>query len=170
MKRNSAEDAGGAVYSYYNDMYLKDCSITANATGGEGGGLYIDSPGSIGVAGKTVIRENDGVGTMDNLVLENGAVIYDHGLEPDSEIRLRSDSDGNVKLGKTLTSAYQLKEYFRADYGKLELADTETVDTELRASVFSDGRAVLFIGAMIIIAVTAGGFVCNRKRRKGEKQ
>ncbi|MBR1531911.1 MAG: RICIN domain-containing protein [Eubacterium sp.] len=170
MKRNSAEDAGGAVYSYYNDMYLKDCSITANATGGEGGGLYIDSPGSIGVAGKTVIRENDGVGTMDNLVLENGAVIYDHGLEPDSEIRLRSDSDGNVKLGKTLTSAYQLKEYFRADYGKLELADTETVDTELRASVFSDGRAVLFIGAMIIIAVTAGGFVCNRKRGKGEKQ
>ena len=105
-------------------MYLEDCSVISNASSEEGGGIYLDSSGMIGVAGKVVIRSNDGEGSMDNLVMESGALIYNHGLQPGSEIHLRSESDGSVKLGGSLISEYQLNQYFRADYGKLDLTET----------------------------------------------
>ena len=148
---------------------MQDCSVTANSSGDEGGGLYIDSAGSIDVAGVTVIKNNDGTGSFDNLVLEDGAYIFDHGLEPDSEIHLRSESGGNVRLGNNLTSIYQLEEYFIADYGRLELTDTEDQDTQLRASVFSDGKAVFIIGTIMIILITAGTLFYFKKRKGGEK-
>lgn len=107
---------------------------------------------------------------MDNLLLEKGALIFDSGLEPGSEIHLRSDSDGSVKLGGSLTSEYQMNQYFRADYGKLELTDTKTVDTDLKASVFSGGFTALIIGAVIIVAATVGGLIYSRRRRKGGTQ
>ena len=154
--KNTAGDNGGALYFDNNYLYMQDCSVTANSSGDEGGGLYIDSAGSIDVAGVTVIKNNDGTGSFDNLVLEDGAYIFDHGLEPDSEIHLRSESGGNVRLGNNLTSIYQLEEYFIADYGRLELTDTEDQDTQLRASVFSDGKAVFIIGTIMIILITAG--------------
>ena len=64
-------------------------------------------------------------------------------------------------------SEYQLNQYFRADYGRLELTDTQKVNTELRASVFSEGKTVLIIGAAILIAAIAGGSIYYFKKRKG---
>ena len=115
-----------------------------------------------------VIRGNDGEGSMDNLVLGSNALIYNHGLNPGSEIHLRSTFDGDVKLGGSLMSEYQLREYFRSDYGRLELTDIETVNTELRASIFSSGKTGLIIGAVIMAAVALGGLFYIRRKRKGE--
>lgn len=152
------------------NLYLSDCSVISNASVNGGGGIYVARSCTIGVSGVTVIRGNDGEGSMDNLVLGSNALIYNHGLNPGSEIHLRSSFDGNVKLGGSLTSEYQLREYFRADYGKLELADIETVNTELRASIFSSGKAGLIIGAVIMVAAALGGLLYTRRKRKGETQ
>ena len=122
------------------------------------------------MAGTVVIRGGDGEDTIDNLVIENGAMLYNQGLTPGSEIRLRSYSDGSVKLGGSLTSEYQLREYFRADYGRLELADTQTVNTELRASVFSEGKTVLILTPVLTLAAIAVWCICKRPKRKGDEQ
>ncbi|MBP5208228.1 MAG: right-handed parallel beta-helix repeat-containing protein, partial [Clostridia bacterium] len=170
FQRNNAEDLGGAVYVDNDNIYMEDCTVVSNSSGDEGGGIYIAGSSTIGVAGVVVIRSSDGTGSHDNLVLGNNAYIYNHGLQPGSEIRLRSDSDGSVKLGGGLMSEYQLNQYFRADYGKLELTETQTVNTELRASVFSEGNTALIIGALLLIAVLAGGVIYYRKKRKGGAQ
>ncbi|MBP5208065.1 MAG: hypothetical protein J6330_06380, partial [Clostridia bacterium] len=67
-------------------------------------------------------------------------------------------------------SEYQMNQYFRVDYGKLELTETQTVNTELRASVFSEGKTVIIIGVILILAAIPAGIVDNRTRRKGEEQ
>ncbi|WP_303822065.1 hypothetical protein, partial [Ruminococcus flavefaciens] len=69
-----------------------------------------------------------------------------------------------------LMSEYQLNQYFRADYGRLELTEVETVDTELRASVFSEGKLALIIGAALLIIVLTGGVIYYRKKQKGGAQ
>ena len=164
---NKADDYGGAVYIDEENAYMENCSVTSNTSGNNGGGIYVARSAFVGFAGKTVIRSNDGAGTKDNLVMGSNTKLFDYGLEPGSEIRLRSESDGNVKLGGNLTSDYQLKQYFRADYGRLELTETKTVNTDLRASVFSNGTTALIIGAAVIIVACVGGFIFVRRKRKG---
>ena len=170
FQRNNAGGQGGAIYVDNDNIYMEDCTVVSNNSGDEGGGAYLASPSTIGFAGTVVIRNNDGAGSFDNLVLGSNTYFYDHGLEHGSEIHLRGESDGSVKLGGSLMSEYQLNQYFRADYGRLELTDTQTVNTELRASVFSEGKTVLIIGAVIMIAALAGGGIYYRKKRKGGAQ
>ncbi len=170
MTQNHADDDGGAIYMNKKNMYLEDCSVISNSANADGGGIYVSRSGSVCVNGVTAIRNNDGKDTMDNLVLAGNALIYNYGLMPGSEIRLRSTSDGDVKLGGSRMSEYQLNQYFHADHGRLELTDTETVVTELRASVFSEGKNALFIGAAVMIAALAGGVIYSRRRQKGEGQ
>lgn len=167
FQRNAADDLGGAVYVDNDNIYMGGCCVVSNTSGGEGGGIYLASSSTIGVAEKMVIRNNDGADSMDNLVMGRSTVIYNHGLDYGSEIHLRSDSDGSVHLGGSMMSEYQLNQYFRADYGRLELADVVTVDTELRASIFSEGRTVLIIGAVIMVLAIAGGAVYYRRKKKG---
>ena len=133
MLQNSADDDVGAIYMNKKNMYLEDCSVTSNAAIGDGGGIYVSRSGSIIVSGTTAIRSNDGNDTLDNLVLGRNALVYDYGLMPGAEIHLRSTSDGDAKISGSLTSEYQFSHYFHANHGKLELTDTETVNTELRA-------------------------------------
>ncbi|MBR0469917.1 MAG: RICIN domain-containing protein [Clostridia bacterium] len=166
--KNRADDHGGAVYLDNNYLYLEDCTVTSNTSGKIGGGLYIDSAGSVDVYGKVIIRNNDGTGTMDNLVLESGAFIYDHGLFPGSEIHLRSESNGDVKIGNNLTSEWQMFQYFRPDYGHLDLVDTETLNTELRASTFNKGKTAMVVGIAVIIIAIAGAVCFKKKHRKEE--
>ena len=165
--QNRADDHGGAVYLDNNYLYLEDCTVTSNTAGKIGGALYIDSAGSVDVCGKVIIRNNDATGSMDNLVLESSAFIYDHGLEPDSEIHLRSESNGDVKIGNNLTSEWQMEQCFVADYGSLQLTDTTQVDTQMRASVFSHGIAVLIAGAVLIVAIVAGTVIYTKKKKGG---
>ena len=166
--KNRADDHGGAVYLDNNYLYLEDCTVTSNTSGKIGGGLYIDSAGSVDVYGKVIIKNNDGTGTMDNLVLESGAFIYDHGLFPGSEIHLRSESNGDVKIGNNLTSEWQMFQYFRPDYGHLDLVDTETLNTELRASTFNKGKTAMVVGIAVIIIAIAGAVCFKKKHRKEE--
>jgi hypothetical protein len=115
-----------------------------------------------------VIRNNNGTESFDNLVLGSNAFLYNHGLNPGSEIHLRGESDGSVKLGGSPMSEYQLTQYFRADYGTLELTDVQTVNTELRASVFSEGFTVIIIGAVVLVGAIAGGSIYFFRKRKGD--
>lgn len=159
---------GTIRYCVNNATVNNNWSCGGGIAGTVGSGIYVARSCTIGVSGVMVIRGNDGEGSMDNLVLGSNALIYNHDLNPGSEIHLRSTFDGNVKLGGSLMSEYQLREYFRSDYGRLELTDIETVNTELRASIFSSGKTGLIIGAVIMAAVALGGLFYIRRKRKGE--
>ena len=166
MTKNISYSYGGAVYCNYDYLYMDDCSVIGNASTEEGGGVFIDS-GTIDLSGKMVIKNNDGSKTMDNLVLEDGSYIYDHGVDAGSEIYVRSRSNGNVNLGKdNKISRYKLEHYYHADYGKLEIVDVQAVDTQLSASVFTTGKTALYIGASLVILFMAFGVV-QMRRRKG---
>ena len=170
---NDADDDGGAIYINDNYLYLQNCEITKNNADGDGGAIYIESSGSVDVAGKVIIKNNTGDGSMDNLVMEKGAFIYNHGLEPGSDIHLRSESSGNVTLASNTMSEYQMKQYFHADYGHFELTDIRKVNTELRSSVFSEGYAVIIISLVpVIIAAAVGIYIYKKKNSqigKGEQ-
>lgn len=169
MKGNVADDHGGAIYMNDNYLYMADCTIMGNAAAGDAGGVYLDSSGSVDLAGKIVIKNNDGAGSMDNLIIEEGASLYDNGIAPDSDIHLRSYSDGDVYIGNGQLSEYKLKNWFHADYGKLELADAKQQNTRLSASVFTDDTRVLYVVAAVLVLFTAGGLVYIR-RKKGVKK
>ena len=169
FQRNNAGDQGGAIYVDNDNIYMEDCTVVSNNSGDEGGGVYLASPSTIGFAGTVVIRNNDGAETFDNLVLGSKTYFYDHGLEPGSEIHLRGESDGSVKLGGSMMSDYQLNQYFRADHGRLELTEIQTVNTELRASIFSEGTTVIIIGAVILVSVIAGGAIYYNIKKKGAR-
>lgn len=159
---------GTIRYCVNNATVNNNWSCCGGIAGTVGSGIYVARSCTIGVSDVMVIRGNDGEGSMDNLVLGSNALIYNHDLNPGSEIHLRSTFDGNVKLGGSLMSEYQLREYFRSDYGRLELTDIETVNTELRASIFSSGKTGLIIGAVIMAVVALGGLFYIRRKRKGE--
>ena len=165
MTGNRADDDGGALYMNKDHLYMENCSVISNSAGKIAGGLYVDT--AITLKGVTVFRNNDGKDSMDNLVMCKNALLYNLGLRPGSEIHMRSESDGNIKMGGSLMSDYQLKQYFHADYGSLSLTDTETVDTSLRASVFSGGTIALTISAAVVLIALVGGIVYKRKKQKG---
>ena len=168
MQGNLADDHGGAVYQNEDHLYMEGCTITNNAAGGDAGGLYIESNASIDISGMTIIKNNDGSDSLDNLVLEDGAFLYDHGVMPGSDIHLCSDSDGEVYLGDTAEiSEYKLNNWYHADHGKLELADVKDRNTQLSASVFTDGRVLLYVGAGLLILFAAGGLFYARRKKGG---
>ncbi len=160
---------GGAICEYDNYLYMEDCTLTSNVSSGQGGAVYI--PNSIDLAGKTIIRDNSGSGSFDNLVLEDGANLYDQGLLYGSKVHLRSTLNGEVSLSSSSykMSEYQMKNVFVPDYGSLKLNKQETVSTRLSASAFSPGRIVLIIGGiLVVLGGVAAGIVISR-RRKGEQ-
>ena len=170
--RNTAGEHGGAIYLDDNHLYMEDCSMMANACKEKGGAIYLNSSGSIDMCGKMVIKGNDGTDTMDNLVMENGAWIYDQGLEAGSEVHLRSDKNGEQALAAAddLTSEYQMKKYLVADTpGGLKLTDEKTLSSKLMASAVSPGKIALILGSLIIIATGVYFYMIADKKRKGER-
>ncbi|MBR0086916.1 MAG: hypothetical protein IJL98_04155 [Lachnospiraceae bacterium] len=133
--------------------------------------------GSVDVSGKVIIRNNDGAGTMDNLVLQVNACLYDQGLTAGSEVHLRSTSDDAVSLSDpNMTEAqrktgnsyrvdkYQLR-YFVSDHKLLRVTDTVSGDTGLVASVFSERKTVIYITAgLAAAAVLAGAFILLKRK------
>ena len=170
---NRCDDDGGAIYLEDNYLYMEDCTVTANASKDKGGGIYLEESGSIDICGVMVIKNNDGTGTMDNLVAEKGAWIYDQGLENGSEVHLRSTKNGEVKLTHedNLVSEYQMKKFFVSDAeGGLKLTDQETVSTTFAASAFTGGKIVLLAGAaLLLLAVISVGIVKVRRRKEAKR-
>ena len=164
------EDDGGAIYLDDNYLYLRGCTLTGNAAHDKGGAIYLHSSGSVDMGGVMVIRKNDGAGTFDNLVMENGSSFYDLGLEPGSEVHLRSASGGEVRMGSKdkefKMTEYQMKNFLVSDYeGGLMLKNVEEVDTKLMASAISPGKIALIIGSILIAmgAVIIGIVSRNKK-------
>ena len=169
--RNVADDDGGAIYLDNNHLYLDGCTVTGNASKDKGGGLYLESSGSIDVCGKMTIKDNDGAGSMDNLVMEKGAWLYDQGMAYGSCVHLRSTSDGEVALASEgyQTSEYQMKNFLVSDAGKLKLVDEKIVSTKLQASAMSRGKLALIIGSILIVLGGLYVYMVSDKKRKGER-
>ena len=170
--QNQCDGEGGAIYIKEQYVYMEDCTVSANASGKTGGGILVKGSRSLDIFGRTVIRNNDGTGSMDNLVLEDSAKVYDQGLKEGSEIWLRSKKNSDIELtsgeNKHLVSAYQLENYFHADYGNLQLSREANRDTYLSASAFSDGSYFGVAGIIIGAGAIAAGCIILI-RRKGRR-
>ena len=122
------------------------------------------------MGGVMVIKDNDGTGSYDNLVLEKGATFYDLGLEAGSEVHLRSTSSGEVRLANKNhdISNYQVKNFLVSDAGKgLVLKDVKTVDTSLMASAMSPGKIALIIGGILVLIGGVSMFLAGDTKKKG---
>ncbi|MBQ4362214.1 MAG: RICIN domain-containing protein, partial [Lachnospiraceae bacterium] len=168
---NVAEkDDGGAIYLDNNYLYMRDCTLRGNAAKDRGGAIYLHSSGSIDMSGVMVVKDNDASGTFDNLVMEKGSTFYDAGLDFGSEVHLRSNSGGEVRLANTKydITEYQMKNYLVSDYeGGLMLKNVEEVDTQLMASALSPGRLAVIIGGILIALGAASMFIVNKRKQKG---
>ncbi len=168
---NSAEgDDGGAIYLDDNYLYMRSCTLKGNSAKDKGGAIYLNDSGSIDLSGVMVIKDNSGTGSHDNLVLEKGATFYDQGLEPGSEVHLRSGSNGEVRMAnkKYDITDYQVKNFLVSDYeGGLMLKNVKTVNTSLMASAMSPGRIALMIGCILIAIGGAIMFITGYRRQKG---
>ena len=170
FRGNTSDEHGGAIYLDDNHLYMENCTVIANACKEKGGAIYLNDTGSIDMCGKMVIKDNDGTGTMDNLVMERGAWIYDQGLDAGSEVHLRSEKDGEQALAAEgdKTSEYQLRNYLVADApGGLKLTDEKSVSSRLSASALSGGKIALIVGGVLIVMAGAYVFIMADRKRKG---
>ena len=163
-------DDGGAIYLDDNYLYLRSCKLTGNAAHDKGGAIYLHSSGSVDMGGVMVVKNNDGAGSFDNLVMEKGATFYDLGLEPGSEVHLRSTSSGEVRLAnkKYNMTEYQLNNFLVSDYeGGLMLKDVKEVDTKLMASAITPGKVALIAGMILLVLVGISAGIAFAGKRKG---
>ena len=163
-------DDGGAIYLDNNYLYLRDCTLRANAAKDKGGAIYLHDSGSVDMSGVMIVKDNDGTGSFDNLVLEKGATFYDLGLEPGSEVHLRSTSGGEVRLANKNhdISDYQVKNFLVSDAGNgLMLKNVKTVNTSLMASAMSSGKIALIIGGILILIGGTVMFLAGNTKKKG---
>lgn len=165
---NTAGDHGGAIWLDENNLYLENCTVTGNTSSGKAGGIYLTDDGSIDLCGKTVIRDNDGTDTKDNLVLEKGAYIYDQGLCSGSVIHVRLNSGTGTLTQKNHQISEYHMQYFKSDSGELYMKDQVQVDTRLQASVFTEGSFARIAAAVIVTAIGLITLIMLRKKRKGE--
>ena len=168
---NKAEgDDGGAVYLDNNYLYMRSCTLKANTAKDKGGAIYLNDSGSIDMGGVMVVKDNNGSGSYDNLVLEKGATFYDLGLESGSEVHLRSTSGGEVRLANKNydISDYQVKNFLISDAGNgLMLKNVKTVNTSLMASAMSPGRIAMMIGCILAAVGGAIMLITGYRKQKG---
>ncbi len=158
---NETKKDGGAMEVNDNGVVISGGTFTGNNATGKGGAIYVEGEYDISVAGKLVVKDNDGKDNFDNLCLEENsdhkAYIYDAGLYPGSEIYVCTS---NNKTGITAVkdvSEYQSK-YFHAENGTLSFNKTGTKTAAMvTASLFGEGsKTVLYcLGGAAILAVAA---------------
>ena len=172
---NRAE-LGGGVYAESYFVYLIGDKITGNqATGKNGGGIYVDSMRDIEVAGEMVIRDNNADGRINNLCLQNGnfssAKLYSGGLYDGSYIGISTTSNSKATVGKHL-SQYQVSKYLHADESAraLTMTDIEKVKTPFLASMMSEQASIAIIACGGAAIAGSVGILYVRKRRREGKQ
>jgi predicted outer membrane repeat protein len=162
FKENECTKYGGAIEANDNGVMLFGGTFTDNNAAGKGGAIYVEDAYDISVAGRLIIKNNDGKDYYDNLCLEetskHKAYIYCAGLYEGSDVHI---STSNAKTGFAAVknvSEYQAK-YFHADTGSLTFNKTgEKTAAMVTASLFGDGSVTVlavFCGAALLAAAAA---------------
>lgn len=166
---NESTDYGGAIEANDNGLVIFGGTITNNKAKGKGGGVYVEGEYDISVAGKLIIKDNDGKDNYDNLCLEENsshkAYVYCAGLYEGSEVYISTSNNKTGFAGVKNVSEYQTK-YFHADKGSLSFNKTgEKTAAMVTASLFSDGSttALIAIGCAAV-ALTAAAIVIKKKK------
>ena len=167
---NESSKYAGAIEVNDNGVVLFGGNFSNNKAGGKGGAVYVEGEYDISVAGKLVIKGNDGKDNYDNLCLEENsdhkAYVYSAGLYSGSEIYL---STSNNKTGITAVkdvSDYQTK-YFHADKGSLSFNKKGTKTANMvTASLFGEGsKTTLFVLAGAAVVAVAVAVIIFKKRK-----
>ena len=167
---NESTKYGGAMEVNDNGVVLSGGSFTNNKAGGKGGAIYVEGEYDISVAGKLIIKDNDGKDNYDNLCLEENsshkAYCYDAGLYEGSEIYVSTSNNKTGIAGPKNVSEFQAK-YFKADKGSFVFKKTgENTAVLVTASLFGSGslRAVAIISGIAVLTVAAAIVI---KKKKG---
>ena len=168
---NESTKDGGAMEVNDNGVVLFGGTLNKNKAGGKGGAIYVEGEYDISVAGKLIIKGNDGKDNYDNLCLEENsnhkAYVYDAGLYKGSEIYLSTSNNKNKIAGVKDVSKYQTQ-YFHPEKGKLEFNKTGEKEAKMitTASLFSSGSLIIIL-ALSGIAVCAVAAAVVIKKKKG---
>ena len=167
---NESTKYGGAMEVNDNGVVLSGGSFTNNKAGGKGGAVYVEGEYDISVAGKLIIKDNDGKDNYDNLCLEENsshkAYVYDAGLYDGSEIWLSTSNNKNGIAGVKDVSKYQAK-YFHPEKGKLEFKKTGEKEAKMitTASLFGTGSLIIILVLSCVAACAVAAAVVIKKKK-----
>ena len=168
---NESTKYGGAMEVNDNGVVLSGGTFTKNKAGGKGGAIYVEGEYDISVAGKLIIKDNDGKDNYDNLCLEENsdhkAYVYDAGLYNGSYIKLSTSNNKTGIAAVKDVGQYQTK-YFYAEKGSLNFKKTGTREASMvTASLFGEGSLKIIIIIAVAGILLAIGAVIVVKKRKG---
>ena len=167
---NESTKYAGAMEVNDNGVVLSGGSFTNNKAGGKGGAVYVEGEYDISVAGKLIIKDNDGKDNYDNLCLEENsshkAYVYDAGLYDGSEIWLSTSNNKNGIAGVKDVSKYQAK-YFHPEKGKLEFKKTGEKEAKMitTASLFGTGSLIIILVLSCVAACAVAAAVVIKKKK-----
>ena len=169
FSENESTKYGGAIEVNDNGVVLFGGTITKNKASGKGGGIYVEGEYDISVAGRLVIKDNDGKDNYDNLCLEENsshkAYVYDAGLYEGSEIWVSTSNNKTDIPGPKNVSEYQ-SGYFHPETGTFIFNKTEEkTATMVTASLFGDGSGkALFILCAVAVLITGAALIIRKKK------
>ena len=166
---NESTKYGGAMEVNDNGVVLSGGTFTKNKASGKGGAIYVEGEYDISVAGKLIIKDNDGKDNYDNLCLEENsshkAYVYDAGLYEGSEIYVSTSNNKTGFAGPKNVSEFQAK-YFKAEKGSLQFKQTAEVEAVMvTASLFGSGSVKAIAAIAGAAALLTGAAVINKKKK-----
>ncbi len=174
MSNNEAH-YGGAIYSYGDNIRLEGSTITNNHASGYGGGIYVEEDYDLYISGINKVYENtsgsDNV-KDDTFLATRGftkAYLISNNVDEDSNIGIRTSSDGSRLLVKGINNSKYVSSFFLDNSESFHLnyqeGDKEIYQEEgATGSIFGSGN-LMIAGIILVCVVGVGGIVFYRKKK-----
>ena len=172
---NNESKRGGAIYVGVKNVALEGSTVTNNHARTSGGGVYVVAQHDLYIKGVNKICDNtsgsDNV--KDDAYLETNdfvkAYLIASGMDEDSNIGIRTSSNGSRLLVKEINNSKYVSSFFLDNSESFHLnyqeSDKEIYQEEgATGSIFGSGN-VMIAGIILVCIVGVGGIVFYRKKK-----
>ena len=172
---NNESKRGGAIYVGVKNVALEGSTVTNNHARTSGGGVYVVAQHDLYIKGVNKICDNtsgsDNV--KDDAYLETNdfvkAYLIASGMDEDSNIGIRTSSNGSRLLVKEINNSKYVSSFFLDNSESFHLnyqeSDKEIYQEEgATGSIFGSGN-VMVAGIILVCFVGVGGIVFYRKKK-----
>ena len=172
---NNESKRGGAIYVGVQNVDLEGSTVTNNHARTSGGGVYVVAHHDLYIKGVNKICDNtsgsDNV--KDDAYLETNdfvkAYLIASGMDEDSNIGIRTSSNGSRLLVKEINNSKYVSSFFLDNSESFHLnyheSDKEIYQEEgATGSIFGSGN-VMIAGIILVCIVGVGGIVFYRKKK-----
>ena len=172
---NNESKRGGAIYVGVKNVALEGSTVTNNHARTSGGGVYVVAQHDLYIKGVNKICDNtsgsDNV--KDDAYLETNdfvkAYLIASGMDEDSNIGIRTSSNGSRLLVKEINNSKYVSSFFLDNSESFHLnyqeSDKEIYQEEgATGSIFGSGN-VMIAGIILVCFVGVGGIVFYRKKK-----